>query len=484
MLSDHLLFRRPPAIIHLQTAMLLLCWTLSPVLIAATPDAPDSVQEMDSAPVTIDGETLFRVVGAPSYPAPRRAEEIRARVVAAARDATVAPDAIRVVPQEDRFDVLAGERRLVSVIKADAEREGVSAKIVAEVFAANIRKAIETYRAERQPESLLRAGVAAGVATAAAVALLLLTLWAFRRTLAWIEQRYRARIQAFKIDSFEILRAERVWSTITGVLRLARFLVIVAVLYLFLEYALEKFPWTRGFARWLLALIIDPLRTIGAAVVGHIPETAFLIVLFFVTRYLLKGLGLFTRAVESGHVRLAQFDPDWAQPTYKLLRALIVVLALVIAFPYIPGSSSGAFQGISIFVGVLLSLGASSAVSSIIAGYSMTYRRAFRIGDRISSGDFTGEVTQMRLMVTHLRTIKNEEIVVPNSLLLTNHIVNYSRLAKTDGLILHTTVGIGYEAPWRQVEAMLIMAATRTPGLLRQPAPFVLEKSLGDFAIT
>jgi small-conductance mechanosensitive channel len=132
----------------------------------------------------------------------------------------------------------------------------------------------------------------------------------------------------------------------------------------------------------------------------------------------------------------------------------------------------------------MLSLGASSAMASVIAGYAVTYRRAFRIGDRISVGDYIGEVTEVRLMVTHLRTAKNEEIIVPNSLVLQNHVVNYSTLAKTHGLILHTTVSIGYETPWRQVEAMLLLAAERTRVLLREPPPFVLEKSLGDFAVT
>jgi small-conductance mechanosensitive channel len=140
--------------------------------------------------------------------------------------------------------------------------------------------------------------------------------------------------------------------------------------------------------------------------------------------------------------------------------------------------------GISIFIGVLFSLGSSSAISNIIAGYTMTYRRAFKVGDRIKVEDITGDVTEVRLLVTHLRTIKNEEIIVPNATILNSQIVNYSTFAREQGLILHTAVGIGYEVPWRQVEAMLLVAAERTSGLLREPKPFVLQKSLGDFAVT
>jgi small-conductance mechanosensitive channel len=139
---------------------------------------------------------------------------------------------------------------------------------------------------------------------------------------------------------------------------------------------------------------------------------------------------------------------------------------------------------VSLFLGVMVSLGSSSLVSNLIAGYTMTYRRAFRLGDRVKIGDVVGDVTQTRLQATHVRTLKNEEVVIPNATILNGEVTNYSALARTDGLILHTTVGIGYEIPWRQVEAMLLLAAARTPGLLAEPRPFVLQKGLGDFAVS
>jgi small-conductance mechanosensitive channel len=215
-----------------------------------------------------------------------------------------------------------------------------------------------------------------------------------------------------------------------------------------------------------------------------IPDVLFLAVLFLVTRYLLKVVHLFFAAVGRGEVTFAGFEPEWADPTYKLLRIGIVALALVVAYPYIPGSGSEAFKGISIFIGIVFSLGSSSTIANLIAGYTMTYRRAFRLGDRVKISGATGYVTGMRLQVTHLRTVKNEEVIIPNSTILNNEVVNYSSLARTRGLILHTTVGVGYATPWRQVEAMLLMAAERTPGLMREPAPFVRQLALGDFAIT
>ena len=151
--------------------------------------------------------------------------------------------------------------------------------------------------------------------------------------------------------------------------------------------------------------------------------------------------------------------------------------------PYLPGSGSEAFKGVSLFAGVVFSLGSSGVISNIMAGYSLTYRRAYKVGDWVQIGDTIGHVETIRLQVTHVRSPKNEEVIIPNSLILNNSVTNYSSLARKRGLILHTTVGIGYETPWRQVEAMLLVAAERTPGLLREPPPFVLHRTLGDFCV-
>jgi small-conductance mechanosensitive channel len=206
--------------------------------------------------------------------------------------------------------------------------------------------------------------------------------------------------------------------------------------------------------------------------------------MYYVVRTALRVVRLFFEAVEQGKVTLQHFEADWAMPTYKIARLAIIVLGIVIAYPYIPGADSAAFKGVSLFLGVVLSLGSSTAVSNIIAGYMMTYRRAFRVGDRVSIGEVVGDVTAMRLQVTHLRTTKNEEVVVPNSSVISGHVINYSTLARKDGLLLHTTVRIGYETPWRQVEALLLEAASRTDGLAALPQPFVLQTALGEFAVS
>jgi small-conductance mechanosensitive channel len=261
-------------------------------------------------------------------------------------------------------------------------------------------------------------------------------------------------------------------------------LTILVLLFIWLEYVLARFPWTRGTGARLLELVLGPLGTLVAGLVRSIPDLVFLAILFVLTRYTLKLTRLFFSSVGRGEVTIEGFEPEWADATYRLIRVAIVAFALVVAYPYIPGSGTEAFKGISIFMGILFSLGASSAVSNMIAGYLMTYRRAFRVGDRVKIGGADGFVSEMRLQATHLRTIKNEEVVIPNSTILGNEVVNYSSLARKEGLILHTTVGIGYGTPWRQVEAMLLLAAKRTAGLMPEPAPFVRQLALGDFAVT
>jgi len=162
----------------------------------------------------------------------------------------------------------------------------------------------------------------------------------------------------------------------------------------------------------------------------------------------------------------------------------VIAFGVVIGYPYIPGSSSDAFKGVTIFIGVLLSLGSSSVIGNIMAGYTLVYRRAFKVGDRVKINDHVGDILERRILVTRLQTLKNEEVIIPNSEILNTHVVNYSSMAKEQGLILHITAGIGYETPWRQVEAMLLEAASRTPGVSKKPPPFVLQLALGDFCVT
>ncbi len=468
----------------------LVCLCAAPVVaqgLPAPPAASGAGPEAEiahvTAPVVLDGETLFRVRGASTFPAEERARRIAGRIEEVARTTSIAPEAVQAVPAEDLVNITAGDRFLVAVTEADARLEAIDRGLLAKVYVDRIQGGVRAYRLARDPQVLLRGAQRAAAATAILLVVLVGLWWAFRRMEARFGRRYEEKIHSVQFQSFEILRAQRIRGVARALVRALRLATAAVLVYLWLQNVLGSFPVTRPLASRLLTLVLDPLARLGSGFLAQLPDLAFLLVLYLITRWLLGVTRLFFEAVAKGHVALSGFEPEWALPTYRIVRTAVIVFALVVAYPYIPGSRSAAFQGISIFLGVMFSIGSSSFIGNIIAGYSMTYRRAFRLGDRIQVGEIFGDVTEIRLQVTHLRSFKNEEIVVPNSTLLNSNVVNYSALARSHGLILHTTVGIGYETPWRQVEAMLLLAAERTPGLAPEPAPFVLQKSLGDFCV-
>jgi small-conductance mechanosensitive channel len=388
------------------------------------------------------------------------------------------------VQHEDQVRIVAGDALLMVVLPADARLEEVSPDALALAHLLRVREAFTLYRAARSVDALQGAALRSLIATFLLLVAIAVSIKVAVRVNHLLTRRLQSRIQSIGIQSFEVMRADRIVAALRSVVAGIRAGVIAASLFLYFIYVLRQWPWTRRLSHDLFGFAVAPLQVIANGFVQHLPSLIFLAVLFFVLRVILKLLRLFFEAVGRGAVTLGGFDPEWALPTYKIVRVAVVAFGLVVAYPYIPGSESAAFKGVSLFLGVVFSLGSSTAIANIIAGYMMTYRRAFRVGDRVRVGNAVGEVLEVRLQVTHMRSFKNEEIVIPNSQILANEVLNYTSLARTRGLILHTEVGIGYETPWRQVEAMLLQAAARTPILSREPPPFVLLKKLGDFAVT
>jgi small-conductance mechanosensitive channel len=467
----------------LELPALVLIAILSIVLGLDAQTVPDDKATEATAPVELDGNVVLRVRGVSSFPAEARAALIKANIAAVASDKTIAIDSFHTVVSDAGTTIVAGDRPLMTITNADANLEQVGRSALATAHLHRLRQAVGAYRAARSFGGLRRAAVRSlSAMLACAIAFV-----GLRRFWDWLDRflssRLQARIHTVGIQSLELMRAEQIWATLKSVLRGLRMMAWLACVLACVIFVLAQFPWTRVISRDVLALTLDPLRVIGTHAVANVPKLFFLAVLFVVVRVALKMMGIFFDAVRQGAVTFKAFDPEWAQPTYKILRLAVLVFALVVAYPYIPGAGSAAFQGVSLFLGVVISLGSSSAIANLIAGYMLTYRRAFKIGDRVKIGDMIGEIIETRIQVTHLRSFKNEELVIPNSLILTSQVLNYSSLARQNGLILHTEVGIGYGVPWRQVEAMLIAAAERTPGLAMEPRPFVLEKALGDFAV-
>ena len=449
-----------------------------------TPAGPEETEEVVVAPVKIDGVALLRVRGISSFPAEKRAALIAGRIEALAADRRFLPTALRVEEAQGASRLMAGDKLVLNVTDADAQLEGINRPLLASVYLQRIGEAISSYRHDREPEKILR-----GTLFAVAVFVVLgLLLWLGARAMyrldAVLERRIKSKLEGLEAKSLRLLNAALLWRALRSLRSLLwTATVLVAILFYF-DFALQLFPWTRDFGLQLYALLIDPLRGLGLGLLGLIPDLLVLTVIVFVARYLLKTIHLLFTGLDRGTVMLAGFNPELAMPTYRLVRLLVIAFTIVVAYPYIPGSETEAFKGVSLFLGVIFSLGSSSVIGNVIAGYTMIYRRAFHVGDRIRINEHLGDVAETRLLVTHLRTPKNEEIVIPNSVILNSSVVNYSTLAREGKLILHSSVGIGYETPWRQVEAMLVQAAERTEGLLVEPKPFVLQKALGDFAVT
>jgi small-conductance mechanosensitive channel len=480
---------KPFCLLALFVCVVLSCYSAravdhQPASLSSEPANEEAESAIPTAPVVVDGTTLFSVRGLPTLPAENRAELIAARIQALAEDRGFAPQNLRLAEVPAGTEMLGGDHPIMLIADPDTRLEGVNRQVLGHVYVVRIGEVIEAFRHERQPKLLIRHSTYALFAVLA----LVLGLWvgriALRRVGLALEKRYKERLHDVVIQSLPILRAKHIWKLLTGLLHLVLVIGALIATYACLHYILTLFPWTRGFARSLFAFLMSPLYTMGAAILGAIPEVMFLAVLVLVTWYVLKLVGLFFSAVERETISLAGFDPVWAKPTHRLVRALVIAFALVAAYPYIPGSNSQAFKGVSLLIGLIFSLGSTSLIGNMISGYSLAYRRSFKQGDRVKIAGYLGDVQDSKLMVTHLRTIKNEVVAVPNSKIINEEVVNYSALARTEGLILHTTVGIGYEVAWRQVEAMLLEAAGRTVGLLREPKPFVRQIELGTFAVT
>ena len=478
----------------MKTAAIGLLWiiisTISPAVSFAQPAAPPAPSQAGSPgryPVELDQKPLFyvsdKIEGGISSTA--RARNIAARIKTIADDPSIKPDSLRTINYALPITMItAGEELLMAVVEDDARLAGRSRQEYAAEISQKMGEAIEQYRKEHSLRWILQGAVYTLIATLVLIAILYFFNRLYRKASARLQTWVNVRIHSIHIQSLEIIQAERLNVLLLELMQIVRLCLVLVILYAYLHLVLGFFPWTRPFADRLLEYVLIPVKKMGSGIGRNVPNIIFLAVLTLVIRYVLKLMRLFFTGVEKGTIALKNFDPDWAQPTYKICRFLVIAFAVVVAFPYIPGSDSPAFKGISIFLGVLFSLGSSSAIANIIAGYMMTYRRAFKVGDRIKIEDVTGDVTDVRLQVTHIHTVKNEEIIVPNSTILNSHVINFSTLAREKGLILHTTVTIGYDAPWRQVHALLLMAAEKTDGVLREPAPFVLQKSLDDFYIT
>jgi small-conductance mechanosensitive channel len=301
-----------------------------------------------------------------------------------------------------------------------------------------------------------------------------------QRINGWRHTRFRV----IKIQNLEILTPNQLTNLMILAAKYVRYGVILLVASTCLTLIFSLYPETAGLARAFLDIVNEVLRNLLGKIIAFLPHLVTLFGIILLTRLALNLLRFFYEGLQRGKVRYSALHPELIEPTYQILRFLVVAFALVAAFPYIPGSSSPVFKGLSIFIGFLLSLGSTSLVTNIVSGLVLTYTRGLKIGDRVEIADSMGDVIDRTALVTRVRTIKNEIISIPNAKVMQNQIVNYSTLAADEGLILHTSVTIGYDVPWRQVHQLLMGAAGQTRDILRTPAPFVLQTSLDDYYVS
>jgi len=452
--------------------------------------APQKAQEQPApaaakAPVQFGDKTLFyvqeRVL---SFSPEDRAKAISARIQRLAKDPFFSPKLVALQEDDSSTDIAVRDLVLMTITERDAKAAGLPRAELAAAYAQAIREAVAQAQADYSLRAILLGALYTILVTAGLLLIFRAMNYVFPRVHTRLERWRGSVIPSIRIQRLELLTADRITDLLIGIARVVRLVAVVATLYFYVPLVLSFFPWTRGYSQTLLEYVLTPLRAIWTALTDFLPDAFTIAVIILVTVYVNKAVKFFFREVRKGTITFSGFYADWADPTYKIVRFLLLVFAAIVIFPYLPGSKSPAFQGVSLFVGVLFSLGSTTAVANIVAGVMLTYTRAFQVGDRVKIGDTVGDVMEKTLLVTRVRTIKNVDIAIPNSMVLGSHIVNYSSSAQLHGLILHTTVTIGYDAPWRTVHQLLIAAALATENILQEPAPFVLQTSLDDFFVS
>lgn len=445
-----------------------------------------------TADVVLDDNSLFQIqVGLGPFTPSARARTINARLVQIAEDDSIPVESIRVVPKGEDYLVVAGEETilLVTTVSAqDAAAANTTAAELARSNAAKMQQAIADYREARGPREIA-IGLAQTILTTIAFIVLSMLFNRFYskaidRFQDWVKTQgsnvqLPGRISASSIAPFIAL--------IVQLLELLRNVLNLVLIGFFTFLVLGFFPWTRPLSHNFWGTIKSTFAGIQQAIVGYLPNLFTLILIMFITYEILAFIKLYFKEVERGNVSIPWLYPDWIRPTFHLVRFFVLALAAAIGLPFLPGFKSPAFQGVSLVLSALFTLGAAGAVSNIVGGVIAVYTRGFLLGDMVRVGDIVGIVVEKNLLVTRIRTPKNVLITFPNSTILNSNIVNYSAMARHSedhtGLVLHTTITLGYDVPWKKIYDALEQAAYITPNILQDPPPFVLQTSLNDFNV-
>jgi len=460
---------------------LLLCLLVSQSIPAAA-GQPPAVAQGDASVIIFNRiVATFRapLLGVPAQERARRAEDILMRM---SKDAGVGSETVTLLKIPQGYSVLVNGVLAFSMVPEDVDPVMTeSLEQTAQRSAKVLELVLQETREARNGAFLLRA---LGFVVLATV-VLLVVVWLISRVRGWLTVRLtrlaHSHAERLKVGGESLVNRERMLQLVRRIVTLAYWIVVLALFYEWLGFSLERFPYTRPWGERLTQYLMDLAAGIAGAVIRTIPDLIIALVIFLIAKFIIDLLKTVFERVEQGKLQFAWLDQDTVNPTRRLISAAIWLFALVMAYPYLPGSGTEAFKGLSVLVGLMISLGASSLVGQAASGLILMYTRTIRAGEFVQIAENEGTVVELGLFTTRIRTGLGEELTLPNSLILSNVSRNYSRTVKGPGYILDTTVTIGYDTPWRQVHAMLIEAARKTPGVLPDPPPRVFQTALSDY---
>ena len=436
------------------------------------------------SPVLVDGDTLFYLytkTGGQSVM--QRAQETGELIELIGKKINLDPNRVYIENTDIFSDIMYDTEVLVSFTDADAMWEGVSRDSLAvnrkQIVVDKFRQMKRQYGIWRTVKSILYCLLV----LVAQFLLYRVTCWGFTKFDKIILKLKDTTLKAIKIQSYEILNTEKQVALLLVASRIVKYIVIILQLLISLPIIFGIFPSTKGFALQLLDYFLIPIKKIAVGVIGYIPNLITIFVIWYATRSLVRLARYVALEIENGNLKLKNFFPEWAMPTFTIVRILLYTFMVAMIYNYLPGSDSGVFQGISVFIGLIISLGSSTLIANLMAGLVITFMRPFRIGDRIKLNDTMGDIIEKTPLVTRVKTPKNEIVTVPNSFVMSSLTTNYSSSAQEYGLIIHSDITFGYEVPWEQVHEILIQAALATPHIEAEPAPFVLQTKLDDWYV-
>ena len=434
-------------------------------------------------PALLDGKSVLTIRWGFSNNTPAaRAAGVSARMQSIAED-TSTPITLTQQTGELAIDIRCGAVILISVYSGDAQAENTTPQVLAQQWANEMAAAMQGYREKYGWRLALYHSALSLLGFAACLAAFLWIRGRSRRIAATAAEYLAQRGESTHIHVPSRLSFTIGETILRRLLALAQLLLLIACVTLILHALLILFPSSRPLATSIYDGVAHFAGSLLHSFWTNLPALLFLLILCVVLWQFIHFIRYFFNKVGERAITIEGFRPSWSTVTGRLLSIAVVVLAVLVAYPYVPGSQSASFKGISLFFGVLLSLGSTGLVSNIISGVVLTYMDAFEAGDLVKIGDITAYVKNTSLLITRLVTQHNEVITIPNSSILDKHVVNYtSRNAGEESLLITTTVGMGYDVPWRQVEAMLLEAARRTESALSEPPPFVVMPALDSYS--